>query len=169
MTTTANQAFASATELVAAIKTGQIGSRELLEFYFERIDAHNPVLYAVVFEDREAARQRADEADSARAAGEDWGALHGLPMTVKDSYDVAGMPTTWGSPEWKNNFPKQDALSDPTRFGNLIRLPLGKHRDTGSRSFFMDWRNRTVPAFDLHKIDALEAMQQVADALGVEA
>lgn len=107
----ADQAFASATELVASIKSGQIGSRELLEVYFDRIDDHNPELNAVVFEDRDNARARADEADKARAKGEDWGDLHGLPMTVKDSYDVAGMPSTWGNPEWKDNFPERDALS----------------------------------------------------------
>ena len=54
---------------------------------------------------------RAKEADAALARGEDWGPLHGLPMTVKESYNLAGTPTTWGEPNWRDNIPTEDALA----------------------------------------------------------
>jgi amidase len=59
----------------------------------------------------EAARSRADAADVARAGGENWGPLHGLPMTIKDSYEVAGMPTTSGAPELADHRPATNATS----------------------------------------------------------
>ncbi len=53
--------------------------------------------------DPERARKRAKAADRALAKGDVWGPLHGVPMTVKESYDVDGLPTTWGSPEFKDS------------------------------------------------------------------
>src|SRR5262249_8357495 len=47
----------------------------------------------------------------ALAKGDLWGPLHGLPMTIKESFDVVGMPTTWGLPELKDNFPKRNAVA----------------------------------------------------------
>jgi len=61
--------------------------------------------------DKEAARERAKEADEALAKGESWGALHGVPMTVKENFNIAGQPSTWGVPDLKNNIAKEDALS----------------------------------------------------------
>src|SRR6185437_1166483 len=52
-----------------------------------------------------------DAADAALARGDNWGPLHGVPITVKESYDVAGMPTTWGVPELKTNIPTRNALA----------------------------------------------------------
>ena len=60
------------------------------------MDRFNPQLNAIVASDAEAARRRARQADAALRKGKVWGPLHGVPMTVKESYDVAGMPTTWG-------------------------------------------------------------------------
>ena len=90
--------FASATDLVRLIKTRQISSSELLEHYFKRIDAHNAPINAVIAQNRDEARKAAKAADAALARGEDLGPLHGVPMTVKESYDVAGYKTTWGVP-----------------------------------------------------------------------
>ena len=104
-------AFRSATGLAAAIRAREIGCRELLEHYLARVERHNPALNAIVVTDLVKARQRADAADAALARGESWGALHGLPMTVKESFDVAGLPTTWGLTELKDNIPTANALA----------------------------------------------------------
>ena len=103
--------FRSATALAAAIRTREIGCRELLERYLSRVERHNPALNAIIATDLDRARQRADGADAALARGENWGALHGLPMTVKESFDVVGMPTTWGLTELKDNMPTGNALA----------------------------------------------------------
>src|SRR3984957_17600131 len=103
--------FQSATALAAALRSKTIGCRELLELYLGRVERFNPMLNAIVVMDLPASRQRADAADAALARGEVWGPLHGVPMTIKESYDVVGMPTTWGVPDLKANFPKRNALA----------------------------------------------------------
>lgn len=94
-------AFASASELLRLLNNCRLTSRGLLELYLSRIETYHGQVNAVVYLDLENARQRAD---LARAAGEDWGVLHRLPMTVKDVHDIAGWPTTWGDPadaDWR--------------------------------------------------------------------
>ncbi len=97
--------FLSATELAEGIASGRFSSVEVLEAYLARVDRYNPALNALVVDVRESALARAREADAARARGESWGPLHGVPMTVKESYNLAGSPTTWGNPDWKDNVP----------------------------------------------------------------
>lgn len=101
----------SATALARQIHGGALGARELLELYLARVDRLNPALNAVVWQDRTRARARADAADAARARGERWGPLHGVPMTVKESYDLVGAPTTWGLPELAGHRAGADALA----------------------------------------------------------
>ncbi len=88
---------ATATEQLAALRARRVSAAELLEQTFARIDAHNPALNAVVVQDREGARRAAAAADAALARGERHPLL-GLPMTVKECFDIAGLPTTWGLP-----------------------------------------------------------------------
>ena len=104
-------AFQSAKALAARIRRGRIGCQELLELYLARIQTYNPRINAIVATDLKAARKRARAADAALARGESWGPLHGVPMTIKESFDVVGMPTTWGLSELKDNFPKRNALA----------------------------------------------------------
>jgi amidase len=104
-------AFSSAIALARAIRGGQIGSRELTLHYFERIDRLNAAINAVIAEDRERALERADAADAALARGDWWGPLHGVPMTVKESYNLAGFRTTWGVKEFERNYVTEDALA----------------------------------------------------------
>ena len=94
--------------LVGAIRRRDVSSRELLEHYLARVEALNPPLNAVVTLDPEGARAAADAADAALARGEDVGVLHGVPMTVKDTYLTAGMRTTCGLPAW-DHVPEHDA------------------------------------------------------------
>jgi amidase len=103
--------YQSATTLARALRDGRLGARELLEHFLVRIDRHNPALNALVWQDREGARARADAADAARARGEPLGPLHGLPMTIKESYNLAGAPSTWGVPELRGNLADEDALA----------------------------------------------------------
>ena len=103
--------FRSAVELVREIKSRRITARALLELYLARIDRFNPSINAVVNEQRDQARQRADAADAALTQGDDWGPLHGLPMTVKESYNITGLPTTFGLPAMKDNIASADAVS----------------------------------------------------------
>src|SRR5712671_1556774 len=103
--------FRSAKRLAALIRSKRLTASDLLEAYVERVEHYNPRLNAIIATDLPLARKRARAADRALAKGQVWGPLHGVPMTVKESYDVVGMPTTWGLPELKDNYPKRNALA----------------------------------------------------------
>lgn len=103
--------YLSASQLLIQLKNGSISSRALLETYISRINVKNPAVNAVVAMNLEKARARADEADAARARGESWGVLHGLPITIKDTFEVPDMPCTAGAPEFRHYFPKQAAAA----------------------------------------------------------
>lgn len=99
----------SARDLAGALAEGRIGSRELLEHYLARIDQRNAPVNAVIALAAEQARRQADEADAATRRGERWGPLHGLPMTMKDTWEVPGMPCTAGAPEYRDHRPQRPA------------------------------------------------------------
>lgn len=105
-----DHAFASATRLARDIRERRIGCLELLDFFLSRAERFNPALNAVIAWQVEAARGRARAADAALAKGELWGPLHGVPMTVKESFNVAGLATTFGNPAWKDNIPAANAV-----------------------------------------------------------
>jgi len=89
-------AFASAHALLAALRDGQISATALLELHLARIARYNHELNAIVIPNYEQACLLAAEADAARRRGEPFGPLHGLPLTIKDSIEVAGLRTTAG-------------------------------------------------------------------------
>ncbi len=101
--------YQSATELTSMIRRGEISSLDLLNRYLDSIEGNNDLINAVVAFDVDAARTKAAEADAALARGENWGPLHGLPMTVKDAFEVAGMPAACGDPELEDNVPEHNA------------------------------------------------------------
>jgi amidase len=101
--------FESAAAARAMIGRKEISSRELTEFLFERIDAVNPGLNAVVETRREMAVKEAAIADDATAQGRPVGELHGIPMTIKDAFNVVGLHTTWGNPAFKDFVADWDA------------------------------------------------------------
>jgi len=105
-----DRAFASATELSEEIRDRRIGCVELLDFYLARAERYNPALNAIVVWQVDQARDRARAADAALVRGECWGPLHGIPMTVKESFNVAGLPTTFGNPLWKDNIAAGNAF-----------------------------------------------------------
>jgi amidase len=102
-------AFQPAADLTKLLRSRTVSSRELLELYLDRIHQHNGALNAVVTLDVERGQERAAEADAAAARDEWWGPLHGLPMTVKDTMETAGLRTTAGAKELRDHVPKRDA------------------------------------------------------------
>ncbi len=100
----------SASALVKAIKDKKLSAVEVLQAALERIKARNGAINAIVSVDEAGAMARAKEADAALARGEDWGPLHGLPMTIKDSWETAGLRTTSGAREFANYVPAEDAV-----------------------------------------------------------
>ncbi|UYN96812.1 MAG: amidase [Enhydrobacter sp.] len=102
--------FRTAKQLATAVRKKKIGCLELLDLYLKRIEALNPALNAVIATDIEGARKRAKAADRAVKAGKTLGPLHGVPMTIKESFNVAGMVTTWGDPANKGNVALENSL-----------------------------------------------------------
>jgi amidase len=102
---------ASATALAAAIRARAISSAELIEACLRRIEAVNPMLNAVVQLRSDAARADARAADTALARGGMVGPLHGVPVTIKDAYDVAGTVSTGGTLGRRSFVPQEDAVA----------------------------------------------------------
>ena len=100
-------AYRSATELVRALDAREVSSLELMELYLDRVERSR--LNAVVTVDPQGARAAARAADDARVRGGATGRLHGLPMTVKDVFETAGMRTTAGFPGLAEHVPARDA------------------------------------------------------------
>ncbi|MFO7861985.1 MAG: amidase [Desulfosalsimonas sp.] len=102
-------AFQSASQTAAAIRGGRISAVEMLDLYLKRVEQFNPQLNAIVQTCPEAARKRAQQADEALARGRSWGPLHGVPVTIKDTLEVQGMPCTSGAPALQNHMPGNNA------------------------------------------------------------
>ena len=101
--------FLTASELASLICDRRVSSQEVLEAHLSQITAHNPSVNAIVTLDEARARQRAKEADEALAHDEIWGPLHGVPVTIKDVFETAGMRTTSSFKPLATYIPKQDA------------------------------------------------------------
>ncbi|MDZ7784351.1 MAG: amidase family protein [Halioglobus sp.] len=128
--------FSTASEMVSAIQTGDITSSELLEIHLERIEDLNPSINAVVSTDIDAARARAAEADAAVQQGELWGPLHGLPVTIKDTMNVSGLPTVIGNPDFADFVPDTNAAG-VQRLLDAGAIVIGK---TNTPLFAGDWQ-----------------------------
>ena len=100
-------AFAAATEIAARIRDGQLGALEAADYFIDRIERLDAITNAVAVRDFDRARAAARRLDRLPAA--DRGPLHGVPMTVKEAYHVAGLPTTFGYPALRRNVPDWDA------------------------------------------------------------
>jgi amidase len=101
--------YQTATRLVADLRVGKCTSEDLVEAAIARITTVDVGLNAVVVRDFVAARHAAKAADAARSRGDDRPLL-GLPMTVKEGLDVAGLSTTWGIPGTQNTIAQQDSV-----------------------------------------------------------
>ena len=122
--TTSPWNFATATELSDALARKKISAVELAEQAIARIERHDGKINAICVRDFDRALDAARAADAARARGETKPLL-GIPLTVKESFNVAGLPTTWGIPAHKDFRPQEDALTI-TRIKDAGGVILGK-------------------------------------------
>jgi amidase len=102
--------FASALDAAHAIRAGQVSSLELTNRMLARIGQHNPRLNAIVTLTVDSALARARAADEARSRGDRWGPFHGVPITIKDTYELDGVRTTAGMPSLKDHVSPRDAV-----------------------------------------------------------
>jgi amidase len=129
--------FESATRLARLLRKREVTARELLRLCRTRIEAHNPRLNAVILTDYGRAEEAARAADRRLARGEPAGPLDGVPMTIKESFDWTGTPSTWGSTAYRDNIAASDAVvvERLTRAGAVI---LGK---TNVPLMLADWQS----------------------------
>jgi amidase len=123
-------------ELVEALQGRKISATELADHVIARIEAVDPRINAVVVRDFDRARDAAKIADAALFRGERRPLL-GIPMVVKESFNVAGLPTTWGIPTFKDWTPKEDAVA-VSRLKSAGAVVLGK---TNVPIFLGDWQS----------------------------
>ena len=128
--------YRNAVDLIQALVARQISSRELVDAAITRIEVLDPKINAVVVRDFDRARLAADAADAALGRGERRSLL-GLPMTVKEQFNVAGLPTTWGYPRFRDWRPDVDALA-VQRLKAAGAIIIGK---TNVPEGLMDWQS----------------------------
>ena len=129
--------FASAGEVARAIRRGDVSSVELTTHIVERIKRYNPRLNAIVTLTEDAALARAHGADEARARSESWGPLHGVPCTIKDTFETAGVKTTAGVSSLAQHVPARDAAV-VERYRGAGAIILGK---TNVPEWASDWQS----------------------------
>jgi amidase len=128
--------FRSAGDLAALVRQGQVSAAELTEEAIARIEALDGAINAVVVRDFDRARAAAKAADAAHKRGED-APLLGVPMTVKEAFDVAGLPTTWGMPVHKDHRAAEDSTA-VARLKAAGAVILGK---TNVARLLLDWQS----------------------------
>ncbi len=146
-------AFAAAHRVAALVKAGKLSALEAVDHYIARIEAFDDAINAVVVRDFDRARAHAKQLDRARKKLQKLPPLFGVPMTVKESYDVEGLPTTWGVTSAKHNIATSNALAiDRLRAAGVIIL--GK---TNVPAMLADWQSynaiygTTSNPFDLNR------------------
>ena len=129
-----NPTFLPATRLAAMLRAREIGCRELLDHYIARVERLDSRINAVVVRDFERARARAAKLDNAadRSAP-----LFGVPMTIKESFNIAGLPTTWGVPAYRDSIAGSNALA-VDRFLDAGAVLFGK---TNVPLMLADWQS----------------------------
>ncbi len=130
-------AFASAGRVASLVKSSKISALEAADFYIARIEAFDDAINAVVVRDFDRARARAKMLDRSKKKLDRLPPLFGVPMTVKESYDVEGLPTTWGNTSAKDNIAKTDALAI-ARLKHAGAIILGK---TNVPVMLADWQS----------------------------
>ncbi|MBW4505491.1 MAG: amidase [Scytonematopsis contorta HA4267-MV1] len=128
--------FTPAHELARMIRERVVSSVEVVDSYLEKISKHNSQLNAICTLDAENAQKQAREADEALARGENWGMLHGVPITIKDCLETAGLRTTSGYKPLKDYVPQEDATV-VSRLRNAGAIILGK---TNLAKLASDWQ-----------------------------
>ena len=129
--------FRPALEQARLLRTRRIGARELLDLCWARVEKHNRALNAVIVSDIARARKAAAAADRRLKAGKPKGLFDGVPMTIKESFDWTGTPTTWGDPRFASNIAKSDAVA-LTRLTDEGAVIFGK---TNVPLMLADWQS----------------------------
>lgn len=129
--------FATAGEIAGQLRAGSFSSREIVSAYIARIEGSGSGLNAVIARRFEEALKEADAADAARRAGHASGPLAGVPITVKDSFDVAGLPSTFGHPERAGHRARRHAVA-VERLVEAGAIVLGK---TNVPKDLADWQS----------------------------
>ena len=142
--------FDSAIKIADDIRSGVYSSREIVQAYISRIEGVGAELNAVVARRFEQALAEADDLDRARAAGRSIGPLHGVPMTVKESFDVAGLPSTFGHPERATHRARSDsvAVSRLVAAGAVILGKTNVPKDLADWQTFNGVYGKTVNPWD---------------------
>jgi amidase len=107
---TSDLCYTTATLLARRIRNREIASVEVIEAFLARIAAHDDKLNAIVQLFEADARSRAEEADEALARGQSWGVLHGVPVTIKEQFLMAGTPSTLNTKRMKDFIAPEDGL-----------------------------------------------------------
>jgi amidase len=124
----------SATEMARRIARRELSSAEVVDAHLARIEAVNPALNAIVRVLADEARAAAASADERVKAGETVGPLHGVPFTVKENIDMAGLPTTWGVPALAQAVvPKDAPVVERMRAAGAIAIGRTNLPDMGLR------------------------------------
>ncbi len=130
--------YRSAQEMLNDLAAKRISARELLAAHLARNEALHAKLNIVVAKDVERAQREAQAIDDARAKGAALGVLAGLPMTVKDGFDVDGLPAVCGNPEWAHRAPKCEDAEMVTNVRNAGAVVWGK---TNVPLMLSDWQS----------------------------
>lgn len=149
---TSQWSFATAAATAQALADKQVSSVELTQDVIARIERHDDRINAICVRDFDRALDAARAADDARANGKR-GPLLGLPLTVKESYNIAGLPTTWGFPQYKDFVATEDALA-VSRVKNAGGVILGKTNvplGLGDWQSYNDIYGTTRNPFDLDR------------------
>jgi aspartyl-tRNA(Asn)/glutamyl-tRNA(Gln) amidotransferase subunit A len=117
--------YLDATKLATLIRTRELSSREVVQAHLDRVSAVNPQINAIVTLMADEALKAADVADRAVASGATLGPLHGVPFSIKDALDTAGVLTQYGSMLFAGNIPDKDATA-VTRFKAAGGIPVAK-------------------------------------------
>ena len=117
--------YQTASRLAQAIQNREVTSQQVVRAHLDHIEKHNAALNAIVILTAEAALQRARAADEALARGDVWGSLHGVPMTIKEAFEIKGVKTTVNFKLYKNHVAEEDALV-VTRLKKAGAVILGK-------------------------------------------
>jgi amidase len=132
-----DQAFDSATKIAADLSKGRYSARELTQSYIARIEKLDRDINAVVVRRFDEALKEAAAADADRAAGRIAGPLHGMPITIKECFDLTGFPSTYGHPERANHKAAADAVA-VSRLKAAGAIVLGK---TNVPKDLADWES----------------------------
>ena len=127
----------SALDQARLLRARKVGARELLDLAWSQVEKHNKSLNAVIVSDIGRARKAAAAADRRLKAGEPKGLFDGVPMTIKESFDWTGTPTTWGDPRFAGNVAKSDAVA-LTRLTDQGAVIFGK---TNVPLMLADWQS----------------------------